>query len=319
MTADIPDTYPIELSAVDITPYRAGNTGIEYVTTLDSGQAGPHVVVTAVVHGNELCGAITLDYLFQNGVRPLQGKLTLAFANHQAYHTFDPLNPILSRFVEEDFNRTWGLDVLDGDRDTVETRRARELRPIIEQADYLLDLHSMQHRTPALMICGPHAKGRQFARDLGTPEFIVSDEGHAAGKRMRDYGQFGNPDSPKNALLLEAGQHWDANSARVAVDSTLRFLKLLGTVDLAFGQDDHLDLPDEQKLIEVTGPVTIRNGLFRFAESYTGFEIIEKAGTVLGWDGDEEVRTPYDDCVLIMPSRRLYQGQSAVRLGRLVD
>jgi len=30
------------------------------------------------------------------------------------------------------------------------------------------------------------------------------------------------------------------------------------------------------------------------------------------------VRTPYDDCVLIMPSRRLVKGQTAVRLGRYV-
>jgi hypothetical protein len=30
------------------------------------------------------------------------------------------------------------------------------------------------------------------------------------------------------------------------------------------------------------------------------------------------VRTPYDDCVLIMPSRRSGRGQTAVRLGRYV-
>jgi hypothetical protein len=30
------------------------------------------------------------------------------------------------------------------------------------------------------------------------------------------------------------------------------------------------------------------------------------------------VTTPYDDCVLIMPSRRLDKGQTAVRLGRYV-
>jgi hypothetical protein len=31
------------------------------------------------------------------------------------------------------------------------------------------------------------------------------------------------------------------------------------------------------------------------------------------------VRTPYDECVLIMPSRRLLPGQTAVRLGRYLD
>ena len=30
-------TYPVNIEAPDITPYREGNTGIDYVTTLDSG------------------------------------------------------------------------------------------------------------------------------------------------------------------------------------------------------------------------------------------------------------------------------------------
>jgi hypothetical protein len=58
--------------------------------------------------------------------------------------------------------------------------------------------------------------------------------------------------------------------------------------------------------------------VFRFARVFTGLEVIAKAGTLIGWDGDREVRTPYDNCVLVMPSKRLYRGQTAVRLGRFV-
>ncbi len=42
-------------------------------------------------------------------------------------------------------------------------------------------------------------------------------------------------------------------------------------------------------------------------------------GTVIGRDGARAVRTPYPECVLIMPSRRLRPGESAVRFGRYVD
>jgi hypothetical protein len=45
-------------------------------------------------------------------------------------------------------------------------------------------------------------------------------------------------------------------------------------------------------------------------------EVIPKAGTVIANDGAEPVRTPYDDCVLIMPSRRTVAGHTAVRLGK---
>ena len=72
------DAYPVELTAPDISVYRSGNTGLDYVTTFDSGKPGPHVMVSAVTHGNELCGAITLDFLFCQEIRPKQGKLTFA-------------------------------------------------------------------------------------------------------------------------------------------------------------------------------------------------------------------------------------------------
>ena len=311
--------YPVELQPVDITPYRAGNTGIDYVTTFDSGRPGHHVMLSAIVHGNEICGAIALDFLFRNEVRPHQGRLTLGFANHEAYRAFDAEDPMATRFLDEDFNRTWGEDVLDGDRSTMETRRARELRPVMDTVDYLLDIHSMQHKTPPLMISGPLEKGRALARQLGTPAHIVSDEGHAAGTRMRDYADFGDPASTKNALLLECGQHWELASAEVAIDTALRFLKLYGVVDEEFCADHHLPLPDSQMLIEVTGPVTVKTDAFRFASRFVGFDRLEKAGTLIGWDGDEEIRTPYDDCILIMPSMRLRKGESAVRYGREVS
>src|SRR3546814_34064 len=100
------DSHPIELTAPDIAPYKAGNTGIDYVTCFDSGRPGPHVMIAAVVHGNELCGAIALDWLFRHDVKPLKGKLSLGFMNVAAYLSFDPANPTASRFVDEDFNRS---------------------------------------------------------------------------------------------------------------------------------------------------------------------------------------------------------------------
>jgi len=46
---------------------------------------------------------------------------------------------------------------------------------------------------------------------------------------------------------------------------------------------------------------------------------VPKAGTLLARDGSVEVTTPYDDCVLIMPTRRPKKGETAVRLGRCVN
>lgn len=315
------DHYPLELEAPDITPYRHGNTGIDYVTSLDSGKAGPHVMLSAVVHGNELCGAIALDALIQNEVRPKQGKLTVAFMNVAAYERFDTADPTASRFVDEDFNRVWSPEVFDGPRDSVELRRARELRPIVDTVDYLLDIHSMQHATTPLMMCGLAEKGRQLALDIGFPPHIVSDAGHAAGRRMRDYADFADDAlASSNALLVECGQHWKAASAAVAKETAARFLLHFDMVDPPAVQPLRADEdPTVPAIIEVTTPITIETDSFRFVEDYRGMEVIRDGGTLIAWDGAREVLTPHDHCVLVMPSRRLVKGQTAVRLGRVVS
>jgi predicted deacylase len=201
----------------------------------------------------------------------------------------------------------------------VELRRARELRPLIDSVDALLDIHSMQHVTPPLMICGMTRRARQLARRLGTPAHLVCDVGHAAGRRMRDYGAFAESASPKTALLIECGQHWERASATVAIDAMLRFLLHFGAIERDFAAPHLAPLPAAQRVIEVTQAVTIASDDFRFAAPYVGMEVIARAGTVIGHDGAQAVATPYDNCVLVMPSMRLRIGETAVRLGRIVS
>ena len=91
-----------------------------------------------------------------------------------------------------------------------------------------------------------------------------------------------------------------------------------GIIDPERGPFRFAQAPLAQKTVEVTHPVTITAEAFRFARIFTGLEVIKEAGTLIGWDGEREVRTPYDDCVLVMPSKRLYRGQTAVRMGHFV-
>ncbi len=314
-----PNSYPVELSAPDITPYRRGNTGIDFVTTLDSGAPGPHVMLSALVHGNELCGAHALDYLMREEVRPKRGRLTLGFMNVAAYARFDPATPAASRYVDEDFNRVWSAEVLDGPRDSVELHRAREIRRLMDTVDLLLDIHSMHHTNPPLMLAGPLDKGRRLALDVGAPALVVCDAGHTAGTRMRDYAQFGDPESTRNALLVECGQHWTRGTERVAIEVALRFLACTGVVAPDWVMERLSPAaPRVQRIIEVSESVTIESDHFRFVEDYEGMEVIPDEGTVIGWDGERAICTPHPECVLIMPSRRLRRGESAVRLGRYV-
>ncbi|HKU47653.1 MAG TPA: M14 family metallopeptidase [Burkholderiales bacterium] len=310
--------YRIEIRPPDIAAYRQGNAGVEYLHVLDSGKPGPNVMVQALTHGNEFSGAITMDYLFKEKVKPVKGKLVLAFANVAAFARFDFNDPDRSRYIDEDYNRVWADDVLRGARDSHELRRARELRPFVDAADYLLDLHTMTEPCRPIMVCGMLDKGAEFARRVGVPADLLIDTGHPAGLRMRDRGGFGDPNSPKNALLIEAGQHWEKSAVDVAIDTTLRFLKTTGAVDGAW-VDSRLKLqpPKTQRVVRVTQPITAKTAGFRFARHWKGLEVIEKAGTVLATDGDQVWRTPYDECVLVMPSTaHVKPGNTMVRLGR---
>lgn len=308
----------IELAAPDISTYRRSSTGVDFVHTFESGKSGPHVMVCALTHGNEICGAIVVDRMLRQGLRPVKGTLTFAFNNVEAFSRFDTANPYASRFVDEDFNRVWTSATLDGPRDSVELRRARAIRPFVEAADFLLDIHSMLEPSPPVMICGPLDKGIRFAFEVGVPESIVSDTGHANGTRMRDYLGFGDPASPKNALLVECGQHWERNAEAVAWQTTWRYLDRLGVVDAAVAAREIVATVPRQRLIRVTEAVVASTPSFRFAKPYAGLEIIPRRGDIIAWDGDRPVRAPYDNCVLVMPvPNNVKTGLTAVRLGRL--
>jgi predicted deacylase len=309
----------IQVAFPDLAGWADGNAGLRYVWTFVADRPGPHVVLQALTHGNEVCGAIALDWLLRTEMRPARGRLSVCFANVAAYVAFDRADPFASRCVDEDFNRLWSAEVLEGSRQSADLARARELRPLYDSADYLLDLHSMTDPCPPLAMAGRQRKGVELAQALGIPQHIVVDAGHAAGRRLRDYAFFDDPADPRNALLVECGQHWASAAPDVAKQATLRFLRLFGTVDPAF-LDAHLEPVPEpaQKVIEVTDTVTIASDDFAFAIPVHGLAVVADRGTVLARDGGAVVRTPYDQCVLIMPTRRPKKGETAVRLGRFV-
>lgn len=316
--------FPIELSPPDISPYRAGNAGVDYVHVLDSGRPGPSVMVQALTHGNEFCGAIALDWLLREKVAPSRGRLTLAFANVEAYARFDFDDPDASRYIDEDYNRVWADEALAGPRDSIELRRARALQPFVDAADFVLDLHSMHEPCRPLMVCGTVEKNAAFAREIGVPADLLLDTGHPAGLRMIERGGFGDPASPKRAVLIECGQHWERSAADVAVDTLVRFLRTTGAVDDAWAWSRlRLPTPPEQRLVRVTEAVVAKSTGFRFLVPIEGFGVIERAGTPIAEDADpvtgERIvwRAPYDRTVLVMPSlKHLRPGNTQVRLGR---
>ena len=115
----------------DLSAYRKGNVGIDYVHRFESGRPGPHVLINALTHGNEICGMVAATHLLDTGVRPRIGTLTISFANVAAYESFDQSRPFESRQLVHNLNRIWSAGELDGAEASPELDRARVLRPVV--------------------------------------------------------------------------------------------------------------------------------------------------------------------------------------------
>lgn len=311
------------LTPPDLGRWRAGNTGVEGVWHFDSDMPGRRVMLSALVHGNELCGAWALKELLDASVRPETGSLTLAFCNLEAFDRFDANDGDASRFVDEDMNRQW-MPARMARADTRERRRVAALEPFVRRAEWLLDLHSMHEPCLPLSLVGTQARNLALARQMRAPAHLVVDAGHEDGVRMRDYGHFGLPDGDQpdtRSLLVECGYHGDRASLDVARDQCARFLVEAGT--LADSSAQRLmpgwRMPDAptQWALHVTDAVVARSAGFSFTEPFQGLELIPRAGTVIGHNDGEPVTTPYDDCVLVMPStRQARPGVTVVRFAR---
>ncbi|HTW27974.1 MAG TPA: succinylglutamate desuccinylase/aspartoacylase family protein [Acetobacteraceae bacterium] len=307
--------FDVRLAPPDLGPWLAGDGDIPGFSTRDSGEPGPHVALIALTHGNEIAGAIALDRLLRAGLAPDRGRLTFGFANLAAFARFDPRQPTVSRFVDEDLNRLWSGPALDSTRHSVELDRARQIRPLIDTVDVLLDLHSMLWPSDPLILSGPSAKGRRLAVAIGAPSLVVADRGHLTGPRLIDYARFTDPDSSSAAVLVEAGQHWEEATVATTVTTIAGLLRATGLIS------DHPSLPPPPlpgppRFAEVTQAVTAATGSFAFLHAYRGGDIVTQRDTLIAIDGATEIRTPYDDCLLVMPSLRPSRGHTAVRLAR---
>jgi predicted deacylase len=310
--------FPVLLTPPDLARFAVGNTGVEGFTTRDSGRSGPHVLIVSLIHGNEIAGAIAVKELLEQDFRPACGRLTLGFANLAAYRRFDPANPLTSRFVEEDLNRVWDDAQLFGVRHSAELERAREIRRLADDADMVLDLHSMLWPSDPLLLCGPSPRGHALAAAVAEPALVIADHGHAGGKRLIDYGRFTAGTGRGAAILVEAGQHWEPSTlqqTRATIAAMLRHAGMLAAPP-ARASIAPVIAP---VFAEVTRVVTARTSRFVFARDYRGGEIIAQSGTLIAHDGETEIRTPHDDCLLVMPSLRASRGHTALRMARFME
>lgn len=303
---------PFELLPRDLSAYRQGNVGIDYVHRFESGRPGPHVLINALTHGNEFCGMVAATHLLDTGVRPLIGTLTVSFANVAAYETFDPAQPFDSRQLVHNLNRVWSAEWLDGPEDSPELRRARALRPVVAAADHLLDIHSTSQDVEPFWVYPAFARNSAAALAVGRPAVhLVMPGGLGSGTPVIQHGHFGEADGRGVGLVAECGQHFRQGSGEVAIDVTRRFLAHFGLIER-----EATDTPvAPARRFELLQTYVIKTPEFRFVRPCIGFEVFAQ-GELIATDGPDEIRAPCDDCTILMPARAAVVGREGVYLSR---
>jgi len=271
----------------------AGAGAYRWHATHEGGEHDLHVVVTCLVHGNEvgsLPGVNRVLAALRSGERAFGGRLSVVIANPEA-----GLQD--KRFLEADLNRMFGK--LDGDEH--ECRRAAEIAPILASADVHLDLHqTILHTEQPFTIFPWHSDCWRWARVLHAATACVTrpaGQGFALGglvcadEYVRNLG--------KPGFTLELGQKGfsddAADRAELAVNNLLDAADRVGRgettlaseaehkPELVFWQTDHRE-PFASRAHR------LREGLLNFTPVV--------AGEVLSAPGTPTITAPMAGCVL---------------------
>jgi succinylglutamate desuccinylase len=270
---------------------------------------GPRLVLFAGVHGDEVSGIHAIEKLFFDlfvGERRLvRGNLTLVRANSIAIAAE-------RRYIKHNLNRLFRQDYSpDIDRRCYEFQRAQELKPILEECDYFLDLHSAPIAQEPFLVAEREAVAAFTG--LGIHRIMTGWGKFAKGPIGGDAENYADRHGAK-AATLESGSHFDKNSNDVAYRTIITLLSLLGLIET-----ESSAAADEVEIVDVYQVVTKEAEDFRYAGKVQNFQFFEK-GQAFAFQNNQSI-TVCEDSFLLIPMRpdetKLHE--EVCYLGRRVD
>jgi predicted deacylase len=286
-----PSPVDRELSALIADSPAIDKLGIPAAFRISAPVEGPRAVIFGSIHGDEPAGYLAIKELlaqFAGDRLHLQrGVLTLAVGNELALER-------RVRKVEHNLNRLFRLET---NRVPVsyEERRAEELKGLLADTDYMMDLHATSEPTPPFLMCESHVLDE--AREMGFARIVTG---------WRDLGDetlSGDTESYINAVggkgfTVETGQRDSADSPIAAMDAARRFLQHLGMIS-----HDTPEKP-EPAVFKLFSSVRVDESSFRYTCAFRSFDQLEE-GELIAYEGETPHRAPRG-CVLIMPSRKQF-------------
>ena len=276
------------------------------VSKLSEGQPcrRPYVGICGALHGNESAGYAALRQLggqLERGDLTLeQGTLFLIQGNPEA--TAHGLRCTATGY---DLNRLWDFAYVDRLQMSAwgyEHHRACELKPILEDLDLFLDLHSASAPTPAFAVTNGVPAAEEIAERLDVP-FVIRSWSDLADRVI--IGFLGTKGVP--SLSVECGSHDDPQTAAEAYRIARNFLRAAAVLG-----GDWEATRNGARSVRVVETISKPSPEFRFATSLSGFQRLEP-GTLLGRDRVTEIRVS-EGCYAVLPNEEVEVGEDVVYL-----
>jgi len=181
-------------------------------------------------------------------------------------------------------------DDLKEEAECYELQRAGELKPYLQKADFVLDLHSVTEPSEPFLMS--ESDGLSVALQLGVQSIVIGWEELGEQNILGDTETYASAYGAK-AFTVENGPHQDPRSAEHAYSISLRFLTFTGLID------GTLPTACNSQVFELFQVVTKRCHSFSFTRRFYNLEIL-KSGELIAQDRDTQYYAP-EDCIIVMP------------------
>lgn len=276
--------------------------------TYTSLSTGPKLLIFGGIHGNEICGPVAMKKIM---AELESGQLILKSGSVTFVPECNPKAAMLDkRFVDENLNRVF----CSTDRPvTYEQHLANVLTPFVNEADYVLDIHSFH--TPGSSIVFQDYVGQarnEFAKIqgvsyliLGFPEVYADAAVQAVSTESYAFEQ------GKVAITVEAGCHKDPLSIPRAKQAILNSMAYLGLIE-----GDPI-VTDKMKQIRLT-EVVMKRKEGRFVQDFENIHKMNAGETVVQYADGGTFLMPVDGYIF-MPNPEALMNQEWFYLGKEVS
>lgn len=259
-------------------------------------KTGPTVCVIGGTHGNEQTGIEVVkrfvEMARQETFALTSGVLYLILGNPRAIE-----RDARGSTDHQDLNRRFTDDVLHVSSDgTYEDVRAKELAPLLAQADISIDIHATNKPSVPMLACAITSRHEQIYRWF-TCDNILADPDYVLGGKSCTTDEFVDR-AGGVGICYESGQASDQSRVGETITSILNVLR-----DQQMLLDGVVCTPPSvyRQEFMLTQAIHLTEEEFHFAEGkgHSSFEPFAK-GEVLGFEGDRPLVAMYDG-VFVFP------------------